>query len=179
LNPTTHPERVTCLGGKYFFDDDQQFPDTQYAVCEYAVDGSSSRKKQFIFEQRIWSPYRQEAYENGAAYYGTDGYLIMGHTTGWRLYGPKDKLIAERTGQADLVAHHNNFLNCVRGDEDRLNADVRAGHLSATVVHLCNIAARTNSVLEFDTKNESITNNSAGAALVGREYRKGHWAVPG
>ncbi|MCA9077591.1 MAG: Gfo/Idh/MocA family oxidoreductase [Planctomycetaceae bacterium] len=179
LNPTTHPERVTCLGGKYYFDDDQQFPDTQYAVCEYAVDGSATRKKQLIFEQRIWSPYRQEMYENGAAYYGTDGYLVMGHTTGWRLYKPKDKLVAERTGKADLVAHHDNFLNCVRGDEDRLNADIRAGHLSATVVHLANIAARTRSVLEFDTENETITNDTQGESLVARQYREGHWAVPG
>ncbi len=179
LNPTTHPERITCLGGKYFFDDDQQFPDTQYAVCEYAIAGSSVKKKQLIFEQRIWSPYRQESYENGAAFYGTDGYLIVGHTTGWRLYKPKDKLVAERTGRADLVAHHDNFLNCIRGDDDRLNADVHVGHLSATIVHLANIAARTRTVLEFDTENESITNDSAGAALVGRKYRSGHWAIPG
>ena len=34
LGVTTHPSRVTCLGGKYFFDDDQKFPDTQYAVFE-------------------------------------------------------------------------------------------------------------------------------------------------
>ncbi|HEV7225409.1 MAG TPA: Gfo/Idh/MocA family oxidoreductase, partial [Pirellulales bacterium] len=57
LGVETHPSTVACLGGKYFFDDDQQFPDTQYAVCEYPVEGNSSHKKQLIFEQRIWSPY--------------------------------------------------------------------------------------------------------------------------
>ena len=40
---TTHPSRVACLGGKYFFDDDQQFPDTQYAVFEYPDDGKPGR----------------------------------------------------------------------------------------------------------------------------------------
>ena len=29
------PDRVTALGGKYFFDDDQQWPDTQYVVAEF------------------------------------------------------------------------------------------------------------------------------------------------
>ena len=32
LGVTTHPSSVACLGGKCFLDDDQQWPDTQYAV---------------------------------------------------------------------------------------------------------------------------------------------------
>jgi predicted dehydrogenase len=35
LGVDTHPTRVAALGGKYFFDDDQQFPDTQYISFEY------------------------------------------------------------------------------------------------------------------------------------------------
>ena len=54
-------------------------------------------RKQLIFEQRIWSPYVQEGYENGAAFYGTKGMLIIGHSVGWKLYGPRNKLIAEKT----------------------------------------------------------------------------------
>jgi predicted dehydrogenase len=178
LGVTTHPERVACFGGKYFFDDDQQFPDTQYAICEYPADGPpEGRKKQFIFEQRDWSPYVQEGYENGAAFYGKEGVLIMGHTVGWRLYGPRNVLIAEQTGSADLVAHHNNFLDCIRGTQTKLNADVDAGRLAATVVHLANIAARTGGVLEFDPATEKITNNEHANALVGRKYR-GHWGTP-
>jgi len=66
----------------------------------------SGRTKQLIFEQRIWSPYVQEGYENGAAFYGTKGMLVIGHSVGWTLYGPKNKKIAERIGPADLAAHH-------------------------------------------------------------------------
>ena len=178
LGVDTHPERVACLGGKYFFDDDQQFPDTQYSVCEYAAEGSpEGRKKQLIFEQRDWSPYVQEDYENGAAFYGKEGLLVMGHTKGWKMYGPRNQLIAERTGGADLVAHHTNFLDCIRGTQSQLNADVQAGFLSATVVHLSNIAARTRSVLEFDPQREQITNHDEANALVARPYRD-HWGTP-
>jgi predicted dehydrogenase len=178
LGVETHPSTVACLGGKYFFDDDQQFPDTQYAVCEYPIAGDpQGRKKQFIFEQRIWSPYTQEGYENGAAFYGTNGVLILGHTVGYRLYGPRDKLIAEGRGSADLGAHHQNFLDCIRGDQAELNADATAGHLAATVVHLANIAARTGRVLQFDPKTEQITGDEEAAKLVRREYRD-HWATP-
>lgn len=182
LGATTHPERAACLGGKVFFDDDQQFPDTQYAVFEYPAEnpksGPAGRRKQLIFEQRIWSPYVQEDYENGAAFYGTQGMLIIGHSVGWKLYGPRNKLIAERKGSADLKAHHDNFLGCIRGEQKELNADVTAGRLSATLVHLANIAARVGRVVNFDPVKEEVRGDGEAAALVRRRYREGHWAVP-
>lgn len=178
LGVTSHPVKATCLGGKYFFDDDQQFPDTQYAVMEYAPEGEGGRKRQLIFEQRIWSPYVQEGYENGAAFYGTKGLLIVGHTVGWKLYGERNRLIAEATGSADLAAHHQNFFDCIRGKADTLNADVNAGRLSATIVHLANISARVGRTLEFDPQTEQILNDEDANRLVRRQYRQGHWAVP-
>jgi predicted dehydrogenase len=179
LGVQTHPTTATCLGGKYFFDDDQEFPDTQYAAFEYPVEGNpQGRKKQLIFEQRIWSPHPQEGYDNGAAFYGTNGVLILGHTTGWRLYGPKMKLIAERKGPVTLPAHHTNFFDCIRGDQQQLNAGIGEGHRAAAIVHLANIAARVGGVLSFDPQTERIKNNPQGDALVKRTYRDDHWAVP-
>lgn len=175
----THPSSVACFGGKYFFDDDQQFPDTQYAVFEYPVEGSpAGRRKQFIFEQRIWSPYRQEDYENGSAWYGTKGMLVMGHSVGWRLYGERNVLIEEQRGTPDLAAHHQNFFDCVRGIATTTNANVAVGHRAATLVHLANIAARVGEVLHFDPATEQFTNSDAANAMVGRMYRDGHWGVP-
>jgi predicted dehydrogenase len=178
LGVATHPSRVACLGGKSFFDDDQQFPDTQYAVFEYPDAAGPGRAKQLIFEQRIWSPYVQEGYENGAAFYGTEGMLIIGHSVGWTLYGPRNKKIAERTGPADLAAHHQNFLDCVRGQSKEPNAGVMAGHRSAALVHLANIGARVGRALHFDPQAETIVGDDEAAALVARRYRQGHWAVP-
>ncbi len=178
LGVTTHPTRVSCFGSKLFFDDDQQFPDTQYTIAEYAPDPKTGKQKQFIFEQRIWSPYVQDGYENGAAFYGTKGVLIMGHTVGWKLYGPRNKLLGERTGAADLPAHHTNFLDVIRGTAKQTNANPMVGHLAATVVHLSNIAARVDGVLHFNPEKEEITNNEAGAKLVKRQYRTDHWSVP-
>jgi predicted dehydrogenase len=179
LGVDTHPSRVTCFGRKNYFDDDQQFPDTQYAVCEYPIEGTpKGRCKQLIFEQRIWSPYVQEGYENGAAFYGTKGVLVMGHSVGWKLYGPRGKLLAEKTGPGNLAAHHQNFFDGVRDPSVKMNASVDAGRLSATIVHLANIAARTGQILEFDPVKEVITNSPEANSLVKREYRDGHWGVP-
>lgn len=176
LGVSTHPDKVACFGGKYFFDDDQQFPDTQYAQFEYSPNGSAGERKQLIFEQRIWTRYTQDGYENGAAFYGTKGMLIMGHTVGWRLYGERNKLIAERTGRADLVAHHTNFFDSIRGTA-KPNASIGVGHRAATIVHLANIAARTGRALNFDPLNEQITDDEESNRMLRREYRN-HWGTP-
>ncbi len=175
----SHPTKVSCHGGKSFFDDDQEFPDTQYAIFEYPYEGRPrGRTRQLIFEQRDWSPYTQEGYENGAAFYGTNGVLLIGHTVGWQLYGPRNKLIAERTGRADLQAHHQNFFDCIRGNSEKLNADVHAGHRAATLVHLANASALVGRSLRFDPASEQFVNDEEAAPMVRRTYRAGHWSVP-
>jgi predicted dehydrogenase len=114
LGVTTHPSTAACLGGKYFFDDDQQFPDTQYAVFDYPGDGKVGHRKQLVYEQRIWSPYSQEGHENGNAFYGTKGLMLFGKGGGWKLYAERNKLVAEMGGSPDLPGHHQDFLDCVR-----------------------------------------------------------------
>lgn len=172
-----HPSRITALGGKYFFDDDQQWPDTQYAVFEYAADANSG-PRQLIFEQRIWSPYVQEGLENGNAFYGTEGMMILGKRGGYQLYGPRNKLI-ERVdaGSPDLAAHHDDFLACVRTGQTP-HADIEIGHLSASLCHLANIATRVGRLIRFDPAAEKILGDDEAAKLLRREYREGHWAVP-
>ena len=84
---------------------------------------------------------------------------------------------AERTGKVDLVAHHTNFLDCIRGTQKKLNADIQAGHRSAALVHLANIAARTGAMLTFDPDTERLTNSDSADKLISRTYRE-HWAAP-
>jgi predicted dehydrogenase len=175
LGVTTHPTTIAALGGKYFFDDDQQFPDTQNVLFEYAAT-AGGRKQQLAFEQRIWSPYRQEGYENGNAFYGTKGQLVMGHTVGWQLFGEKNKLIDSMTGTPDLTAHHRNFFDCIRSGNPP-HAEVAIGHLSASLTHLGNIATRMQRVLKFDPQNERILEDSEAQSLVRRQYRD-HWGTP-
>ncbi|MBM3997352.1 MAG: Gfo/Idh/MocA family oxidoreductase [Planctomycetes bacterium] len=176
LRVTTHPTTITAIGGKYFFDDDQQFPDTQTVIFEWPAEGKNGRRKQMIFEQRIWTPYKMEGYENGCAFYGTTGMLLLGHTEGWRLFGPRNKELQSGTGRADLPAHHRNFFACIRNG-NRPNADIEVGHLSASLCHLGNIATRVRRVLTFDPRTEEIQNDREAAAMVRRTYRN-HWARP-
>lgn len=171
------PDRVASLGGKLHFDDDQQWPDTQYVVCEYDATHAGGKPRQLIYEQRIWSPYVQEGYENGNAFYGTKGCLIMGHTIGWKLYAERNKLVEEMTGPVDIRAHHTNFLEAIRAGE-ALHAPALAGHIAAGVCHLANISTRLGQTLHCDSTAETIPNNEPAAALLKRTYRPDHWATP-
>jgi predicted dehydrogenase len=179
LGVETHPSRVSALGGKYFFDDDQQFPDTQYVAFEYGSAGPGKRPKQLVFEQRIWSPYVQEGHENGNAFYGTNGMLVLGKSGGWQLFGPRNEPRERMSGRPDGPAHHRNFLDCLKSGE-RPNADIEIGHLSASLCHLGNIATRVGRVLHFDPATEQVTGDGQdqAEALIRREYRTGHWAIP-
>ncbi|GIW81229.1 MAG: NADH-dependent dehydrogenase [Gemmatales bacterium] len=176
LGVDTHPTTITGIGGKYFFDDDQQFPDTQYVVFEYPGNGKVGQKKQLIYEHRIWSPYTQEGYENGNAFYGTNGMMILGKGGGWKLFGPRNKLLESAEGGVDVQAHHENFLTCIRSGNTP-SADIAINHLSSTLCHLGNIACRLGRMIQFDPHKETIVGDAEAAALVGREYRKGHWAA--
>jgi predicted dehydrogenase len=177
LGVDTHPSSVAALGSKFFFDDDQQFADTMYCVYEYPGDGRVGHKRQLIFEQRDWSPYFQEGYENGNAFYGTKGMLILGKGGGFQVFGPRNKLIDKGEGSPDLPAHHQNFIDCIRSG-NRPNADIAEGHLSAVLAHLGNIACRVGRTLHFDPATERIGDDTEADALVKRNYRDGHWAVP-
>jgi len=182
LGVDTHPELATGLGGKYFFEDDQQFPDTQYCVYEWP--GEGGRRRQLVFEQRDWSPYVQEGHENGNAFYGTKGMLVVGKRTGWQLYGERNKLLEERKGNVDLEPHHDDFLDSIRrgataGDPgDRARADIEEGHRSAALVHLGNIACSLRRTIRFDALTERVVDDPEADRMLRRAYRDGHWAVP-
>ena len=111
-------------------------------------------------------------------FYGTDGYLALEKTGGYKLFGPRNQLREEKSGKFSTKDHARNFLAAVQGKQQQ-NAPAAIGHLSASLAHLANIIAKTGlPSLEFDPESERITNDPTANSLCGRAYREGHWAVP-
>jgi len=164
------PSAVTCAGGMLAHDDDQQWPDTQ--IVTYSFPESRAI---LVYEQRLWSPYHQEGFENGVAFYGTNGYLLVGRS-GWKVVGAKDRPISEAKGRFSDDPHRRNFLDCIKSD-GRPNADIEEGHRSTALAHLGNIAYRVGRSLTYDGKAETILHDDEAAALLRRTYRK-PFAVP-
>ena len=163
--------RVTGMGRKIFFDDDQQTPDTMNITYEYG-------SKALIWEMRIWNPYGMEQVDNGVAVYGTEGMVHIGRWNrrgGYKVFDKDGKqVLHEEEKESDF--HAQNFLDCIRSRKQP-NADIGQGQISAMHSHLGNIVARTGRNLEFDPGSETIVGDAAPNLFVRRRYRR-HWATP-
>ena len=176
LGVQTHPSFVTGYGSKLFFDDDQEFPDTYTVTFEYPGDGKVGQKRLLIYEQRIWSPYREDADGNSTFFYGTKGMMVIGR--GIQVFGPNNKPLRREKLSSGDDAHQRNFLDAVKDRTRRPNAEIQIGHLSSSLCHLGNIVARSGRAIRFDPKTEQIPGDEEAARLLGRKYRQDHWAVP-
>ncbi|MCA9265037.1 MAG: Gfo/Idh/MocA family oxidoreductase, partial [Planctomycetales bacterium] len=179
LGLVSHPTAAFGYGEKLYFDDDQQFPDTQQVTFEYpSGSGTADYKQVLVFENRIWTPYKERGLENGVAFYGTDGYMLLGKNGFYKVYGPRDELREECDTRFSTLEHAKNFAAAIQSGAD-VNAPPQVGQLSASLAHLANIIARTRKgSLAFDPQTEQITNSVAANQLVQRTYRDGHWAIP-
>lgn len=161
------PEAISASGGKFFFDDDQQWPDTLIVNFEYPG-------KIVQYEMRLWSRPRLFEITEGAALYGENGWMLVTNN-GWKAYDAAGKLAKEGSGNAAETqqAHIRNFLDAVRSrDRQSLNQEIQSGHISSAMCHAGNISWRVGKKLRFDPATETF-DDAAANQYVGREHRKG------
>ncbi|HAA48229.1 MAG TPA: gfo/Idh/MocA family oxidoreductase, partial [Planctomycetaceae bacterium] len=60
-----------------FFDDDQQFADTQQVAFQYPGKGTTGDQKLLIYEQRLWSTNYPHNVDSGVEFYGTKGQMFL------------------------------------------------------------------------------------------------------
>ncbi|MBM3784829.1 MAG: Gfo/Idh/MocA family oxidoreductase [Acidobacteria bacterium] len=171
----TLPQRVTGMGRKMYFDDDQQTPDTMNLTYDFG-------EKLIHFEQRLWNPYGLEDCDNGVAVYGDKGVAqigrFRGRTFGFRVVDDKNKIIHEQQhGESSIDAPHTrDFLDSVRSRK-RCRVEIEEGHWATALAHLGNIVARTGRPIDFDGATETVRGDAEANRLVRREYRD-HWSKP-
>jgi predicted dehydrogenase len=173
------PSRVTSNGGRYFYQDDWETPDTQVIAWDYP-DG-----KTITWEGRSCNNYPVEGLDRGVLVFGTKGVALL-ENANYTIYDNDRKVI--KTAKANVGAdptntvsasgialdqlHVKNFLDCIRTG-GAPNSPITEGHKSVAMLHLGNIAWRTGRELNCDTANGHIRNNKAAAALWQRSYEPG------
>ncbi len=179
LGVDTHPTTVASVGGKYFFDDDQEFADTMFASFEYPGDGRVGSKRQLVFEMRLWSRYGLiEGNDNGNAFFGTKGWMFVTKRGKLKVYDERNNEIDISRERPDVSNHRKNFVDAIR-EGARQRADAETAHLSSSLCHMANIAARLGRSLRFDPERETFPDDREANELLGRRYRAGgHWAAP-
>ncbi|TWU09263.1 Glucose--fructose oxidoreductase precursor [Symmachiella macrocystis] len=174
--PLHMPTKISALGGKWYFDDIQEWPDTLQVNYEYPGEEDGPGKI-LTYEMRVWTPYNHEGEGEGAVIYGDQGYIVIGNRR-WRAYGPKHKLLAEHSGNNDGLSHIQNFVDCIKSRK-KPNADLETvGHPSSILCHAGNIAWRVGRQVQLDPETETFIDDDEANALRTRpEYRK-PWELP-
>lgn len=159
------PAAVSCSGGKFFFEDDQQWPDTMLVNYEYPG-------KILQYEMRLWSRPKLHGAGEGATIYGENGWMLITNTS-WKAYDAAGKLVKQGSSDVGQQAHVRNFLDAVRSrNRGSLNQEIYSGHVSTVMCHAGNISWRTGKKLRLDSKSEKFDDAEANQ-YVGREHRKG------
>jgi len=177
LEPLYMPTRISALGGKWYFDDIQEWPDTLQATYEFGDRKQDSPGRLLSYEMRLWPPYRYNDETEGAILYGDKGYIIIGNRR-WRAFDPSGKVVAQGSGENGGASHMRNFLDCMRSRK-RPNADLETvGHPSSILCHAANVSWRVGRQVTLDPDTETfIGDHEANAFRTRPVYRK-PWELP-
>jgi len=172
-DPLGLPAAISGGGGKWYFNDMQEFPDTMQVTYEYA----GKTPKLLTYEMRIWAPYQFHGESEGAAVYGDKGYILIGNR-GWRAYTRRNELVKQVPGDSNAAPHVQNFIDCVK-TRNKPYCDLETvGHPASVICHAGNIATRLGRKLFLDPETETFRDDKEANALRGRpEWRK-PWTLP-
>jgi predicted dehydrogenase len=159
-----YPKRVTSAGGRYFFKDDWETPDTQTSTFEFG-------DRMILWEHRSCQRHAMEGDTSGVSFQGDKGTLIM-LDNGFQVYDQKDKLLHTVNDKVEIdPAHFADFVDAARKSR-RPNAPIEEGYKSTLLCHLGNIAIRSGRALKIDPTNGHILDDKDAAdRFWGREYR--------
>ncbi|MBQ18499.1 MAG: dehydrogenase [Planctomycetaceae bacterium] len=171
-SPLGLPSAISASGGKWYFDDAQEFPDTLQVTYQYA--GQSPRI--LTYEMRVWCPYQYLGESEGSAVFGDKGYIVLGNRR-WRAFDRSGQ-VAAGEGDSHERPHVQNFIECIKSRKKPYCDLETVGHPASVLCHSGNISARLGRQLHLDTKTEMFKDDKQANALRGRpEWRK-PWVLP-
>jgi predicted dehydrogenase len=174
-----YPTRVSSAGGRYHFDDDWEFTDTQEVAFEF--DGG----KTIVWQGQSCNGVQTLGRGRGTQVLGTAGSIVLDRD-GYVIYDVKGKIVREAReaaiadgldfagNDAHTTAHIENFANAVRTGE-ALRSPVSDVAKSLVLCHLGNIAQYTGRKLRTDRGSGRIVDDREAMKYWQREYAPG-WA---
>ena len=174
-----YPTRVSSAGGRYHFDDDWEFTDTQEAVFEF------DNARTIVWQGQSCNGVQTLGRGRGVHVLGTDGSIVLDRG-GYVVHDVKGKVVREAReaaiadgldfagNDAHTTAHIENFAAAVRTGE-ALQSPVSEVAKSVMLCHLGNIAQYTGRKLRTDPASGRIVDDPDAMRYWQREYAPG-WA---
>jgi predicted dehydrogenase len=181
LGDPTHPQAVTCLGGRLQFDDGGDLPDVQIVAYQYphmVVSFLNTGFTPYLIKSPpevrygdTWPYWPQNA--DRIEIFGTRRMMYLGrHGAGWQVFEDGNKLVAQDKGYHPDKWHVPHFIDCIR-TRQKSNGDIEQCHYSACLEHLANVAYRSGSrCLMLDPATETFPDCPAANRLLKPSYRE-------
>jgi predicted dehydrogenase len=164
------PIRVSSAGGRFHFDDDWEFFDTQEVNWEFPEGAMIN------WSGRSCNRLPLEGAGRGVVIQGTEGSLQIepDYYTVFDLRGRsvRTEKLDEGMESDPLFAHTRNFVDSIRG-QAQPNAPAAVGHDSNLLCHLGNIAQFQGRSLRIDPRNGHILDDESAMTSWEREYEPG------
>jgi len=174
-----YPTRVTSVGGRYHFEDDWEFTDTQEAGFEF--DG----QRAIVWQGLSCNAFPTEKRGRGTIVYGTTGSMLIDQD-GYTVYDLDNKVVKEslEAASADPLApsgddkltgqHIANFVDAIRTGTP-VTQPIAEGAKSVLLCHLGNISQWTGRALRTDPRSGRILGDDEAMRFWQRDYAPG-WA---
>ncbi len=171
----THPTKVSSIGGKFMFDDDQETPNTITSSFEFNVGG---KPKMMTFEVRHWYSNHEAGINGeragntiGNTFYGSNGYVVIDNYNKYTSFMGSDGKPGPARTERDH--HFENFITGMRSRKrEDLNAEIEEGAMSCVLMHLANVSYRLGRTLHWDEKTWTVKGDAEANKMLTREYRK-------
>lgn len=173
-----YPTMVNSVGGRYYYKDDWETPDTQVVSIEYG-------DKSITWEGRSCNGRTIEDSSVGAIFYGSKGSLLITGSDGYKIYDLDNKVVEEQYSKLAIdprnlmnpaesldALHINNFFDAIRKNSE-LNSDIVSGHKSTLSMQLGNISQQVGRSLNIDSVNGRVIRDQEAMDYWGRDYEKG------
>ncbi|HVH10955.1 MAG TPA: Gfo/Idh/MocA family oxidoreductase [Gemmatimonadales bacterium] len=174
-----YPSSVTSVGGRYHFDDDWEFPDTQEAC--FGFDGG----KTIIWQGQSCNGLTTFGRSRGTAILGAAGSAVVDRD-GYIIYDLKERVLKQSlaakgvdglntSADDDMTGLHiDNFVDAIRTGA-ALHQPIDEGVKSVLLGHLGNIAQTLGRTLRVDAASGRVLGDEAAMKFWQREYAAG-WA---
>ena len=172
-----YPTRVISTGGRFHYDDDWEFPDTQEAIWEF------TGGPMIVWQGQSCNGLPTLNRSRGSFILGTTGSMVIDQD-GYIIYDLKNKVIKDMTGKpagdalnttgddALTTLHTANFLSAIRNGTP-LSAPIANGAKTGMLCHLGTIAQQTGRILHTDPATGHIIGDAEAAKSWQRSYAPG------
>ena len=172
-----YPTMVNSAGGRYHYNDDWEFYDTQ--IANYQFKGG----KMLTWEGRSCNPFQFHDRGRGATIHGTKGTILLdrnnyiaydldGNVIKHKKEG-EESATMDTTGMGSLdVKHMTNFLNVIRNGEEQ-HSPIDEGAVSNLLCHLGNISQEMGRALQIDPSSGRIMGDGQAMQMWSRTYEPG------